>query len=171
MNPLSTNTDESTDEPKSKSQIKREFKQLQELGRQLVELSDKQLVSLPLSETILELILAAKKLKHGVFNRQIRLIGGRMPAEDVEGIQTGLDRIKQSHKVSVRQFHEVEQWRDQLMQGDEELFQTLMERFSTFDRQRVNQLIRNAKKEHEQNKTPKSARLLFQYLKTLNHSA
>jgi len=155
------------EEPKSKSQIKREFKALQELGRQLVDLPAKQLLDVPISDTMGELIATAKTLKHGNFNRQIRLIGSHMPEEDVDEIRLALDKLKQPHKQAVKQFHQLEQWRDQLLQNDAELFQELADQYANFDRQYVNQLIRNANKEQEQNKSPKSARLLFNYLKDL----
>jgi ribosome-associated protein len=53
------------------------------------------------------------------------------------------------------------------LEGNQELISELADKFENFERQHVNQLIRNAKKEQTNNKAPKSARLLFKYLSEL----
>jgi ribosome-associated protein len=75
-----------------------------------------------------------------------------------------LHKLQQPHKDEVKAFHQLEQWRDQLLLGDQDLLNEMASKFENFDRQHIRQLIRNAKKEQEQNKPPKSARLLFKYL-------
>ncbi len=152
------------DLPKSKSQIKREMHELLALGKQLVELPTKQLVDIPLSEKIRDTIVAAKTLKHGAIRRQLQYIGRLMQKEDEESIRTMLHKLQQPHKDEVRAFHQLEQWRDQLLLGEQDLLNELAIKFENFDRQHVRQLIRNAKKEQELNKPPKSARILFKYL-------
>ena len=169
MNDRQENDDfQEPEDVKSKSEVKREYKALQALGKELVELSPKLLVDVPISEAMQDMIATAKTLKHGTLNRQLRLIGRRMEEEDVDAIRVVLTKLKLPHKQKVEQFHEVENWRDQLLSGDSELFQTLADQYANFDRQYVNQLIRNAKKEQEQSKPPKSSRLLFQYLKDIH---
>ncbi len=155
---------ESDNQRKSKSQIKREMHELQALGKQLVELSPKQLVDIPLSEKVRDAIVSARTLKHGAIRRQLQYIGSLMPKEDVASIRTMLHKLQQPHKDDVKAFHQLEQWRDQLLLGDQDLLNELASKFVNFDRQHVRQLIRNAKKEQEKNKPPKSARLLFKYL-------
>ena len=150
--------------PKSKSQIKREMHELQALGKQLVELPAKQLVDIPLSEKTRDAIVAARSFKHGAIRRQLQYIGSLMPKEDEDAIRIMLYKLQQPHKDEVRAFHQLEQWRDQLLLGDQDLLNELAIKFENFDRQHIRQLIRNAKKEQEQNKPPKSARLLFKYL-------
>ena len=150
--------------PKSKSQIKREMHELQALGKQLVELPQKQLGKIPISDNLRDAVVAARSLKHGAVRRQLQYIGSLMPKEDEASIRKALNEIQQPHKDEVNAFHEVEQWRDQLLQGDQALLEVLANRFINFDRQHIRQLVRNAKKEQEQNKPPKSARLLFKYL-------
>jgi len=152
------------DLPKSKSQIKREMHKLQALGKQLVELSPKQLVDIPLSEKVRDAIVSARTLKHGAIRRQLQYIGSLMPKEDEASIRTMLHKLQQPHKDEVKAFHELEQWRDQLLLGDQDFLNELANKFVNFDRQHVRQLIRNAKREQEKNKPPKSARLLFKYL-------
>ena len=153
--------------PKSKSQVKRELQELQDLGKQLTELSDKQLVHIPVADELREAIASARSMKHGALKRQIKYIGGLMPEEDEDAIREALAKLQQPHKEEVNKFHELEQWRDRLLQGDQVLLDELASRFDNFERQHVSQLIRNAKREQELNKSPKSARLLFKYLTVL----
>lgn len=87
--------------------------------------------------------------------------------EDEVAIRFALDKADKPHKEEVDKLHKLEQWRDNLLQGDQDLFNELLGRFEDFDRQYVNQLIRNAKKEHKLSKPPKSSRLLFKYLSEL----
>jgi len=152
------------EQPKSKSQIKRELHELQALGKQLVALSDKQRINIPVSDKLRDAINAAKSMKHGALSRQLKYIGNLMSNEDEALIRLALDKLQQPHKDEVNDFHELEQWRDQLLQGDQVLLDELVNKFDNFERQYVSQLIRNAKKEQGLNKPPKSARLLFKYL-------
>jgi len=149
---------------KSKSQIKREMHELQALGKQLVGLPQIQLVNIPISDKLRHAVIAAKTLKHGAIRRQLQYIGKLMVKEDVASIRSALDKLQQPHKDEVNAFHEIEQWRDQLLRGDYDLLDELTNGFINFDRQHIRQLVRNAKKEQELNKPPKSARLLFKYL-------
>ncbi len=150
--------------PRSKSQIKRELHELQALGKQLVALRDKQLFHIPISDKLRDSIVSAQSMKHGALSRQLKYIGNLMPYEDEASIRVALDKLHQPHEDAVNKFHELEKWRDRLLQGDQVLLDELANKYANFERQYVNQLIRNAKKEQERNKPPKSARLLFKYL-------
>ncbi len=153
--------------PKSKSQVKRDLHDLKLLGKQLVELPDKQLINIPVSDQLRSAIISAKSMTHGALSRQFKFIGNLMKNEDESLIRLALEKSQQPHKDEVNEFHELEQWRDNLLQGDQALLDKLADKFENFERQHVGQLIRNAKKEHKLNKPPKSARLLFKYLGSL----
>jgi ribosome-associated protein len=157
--------------PKSKSQIKRELQELQELGKKLVELPDKQLINVPISDKLRDAILAAKTMKHGALSRQFKYIGNLMPNEDDVAIRKALDKLQQPHKDDVDALHKVEEWRDQLLQGNQALLDELANKFDDFERQYISQLIRNAKKEQKLCKPPKSARLLFKQLSKLQKTS
>jgi ribosome-associated protein len=155
------------DLPKSKSQVKRDLHELKVLGKQLVGLSDKHLINIPVSNKLKNAIIAARSMSHGALARQLKFIGNLMKDEDETSIRFALEKSQQPHKDEVNEFHELEQWRDDLIQGDQVLLDALVEKFENFERQYVGQLIRNAKKEQKLNKPPKSARLLFKYLSEL----
>jgi ribosome-associated protein len=89
--PISDNT---PPEPLSKSQRKRDMHALQDIGKTLVGLSDKQLAKIPLSEELLELIKAARTDKgRETQRRQLQYIGKRMRDIDVEPILKALKYI------------------------------------------------------------------------------
>ena len=154
---------------KSKSQVKRELRELHDLGKQLVELPEAHFLQVPVSDKFREAVAAARKMKLAALKRQLKFIAGLMQEEDETAIRSALEKLRKPHKQEVEQFHEVEQWRDSLLEGDQGLINELANKFENFERQRVGQLVRNAKKEQANNKPPKSARLLFKYLSELKN--
>jgi len=157
--------DEFEDE-KSKSQIKRELLELKALGRTLISLPVKDLDKLVLPERLYESVVKAQSMSHGALKRETGFIGRLIADEDHETIAANVAKLRQVHQGEVKQFHELEQWRDLLLAGDNDVMTMLHQQFESFDGQYVRQLVRNAAKEAKLEKSPKSARLLFKYLQT-----
>ncbi len=157
--------DEFEDE-KSKSQIKRELLELKALGRTLISLPVKDLDKLVLPERLYESVVKAQSMSHGALKRETGFIGRLIADEDHETIAANVAKLKQVHQGEVKQFHELEQWRDHLLSGNNDVMTMLHQQLESFDGQYVRQLVRNAAKEAKLNKSPKSARLLFKYLQT-----
>lgn len=155
---------------KSKSQVKRELQALKDLGRQLISLPKRDLDKLNLPEDLLEAILKAQSMSKGALKRQTGFIGGLIAEYDHDEIERNLNLLKQPHQGQVKQFHQLEAWRDRLLDGDDNVYGELISEFDDFDVQHTRQLVRNAKREAEQNKPPKSARLVFQYLQELQQN-
>lgn len=151
----------------SKSQLKREMLARRDLVKQLVALPREKLTALPLDETIRDAVAAAKKMERGALVRQLRYITGLIPEAEAALIARALEASAQPHRKAVHVFQEVEQWRDALLSGDDALLDDLVNRFAA-DRRHLRQLVRNASKERDLNKPPKSARLLFRYLAGLH---
>ncbi len=105
-------------------------------------------------------------MSKGALKRQVGYIGGLIANSDHEAINTKLQQLKQPHQGQVKQFHQLEQWRDRLLAGENEVYAELIHAFDDFDVQHVRQLVRNAQREAKQDKPPKSARQLFQYLQS-----
>jgi len=153
----------------NKTALKREMKILHDLGRELVDLADSKFETIPLSERMYDAIFSAKKMKKAALQRQLRFISSIMHEEKVEDIQLQLKLLAQPVQQSNDEFHKLEEWRDQLIAGDNELMNLLVDEINA-DRQHIRQLIRNADKEAQQNKSPKASRLLFKYLKELKET-
>ncbi len=160
-------TETHTDEVKSKSQIKRELHALHDLGKQLVALSDSRLRTLGLTEPLQTAIMDARRFKRGALKRQLQYIAGLMREVDAAAVQQALDGFQRPQQQEVEALHEVEAWRDALLAGDEALLDELVRRFQHADRQHLRQLVRNANRERQLNKPPKSARALFRELSSL----
>lgn len=157
----------STTEVKSKSQIKRELHLLHELGKQLVALPQSRLRVLGLTEPLQTAIMDARRFKRGALKRQLQYIAGLMREVDAAAVQQALDAFHRPQQQEVEALHEVEAWRDALLAGDDVLLDELVGRFLNADRQHLRQLVRNASRERQLNKPPKSARALFRELSSL----
>jgi ribosome-associated protein len=156
-----------TDEVKSKSQIKRELHLLHDLGKQLVALPQSQLRALELTEPLQTAIMDARRFKRGALKRQLQYIAGLMREVDATAVRQSLDGFNRPQQQEVEALHEVEAWRDALLAGDDALLDELVRRFQHADRQHLRQLVRNANRERQLNKPPKSARALFRELSAL----
>lgn len=155
---------------KSKSQIKREMQALRDLGKDLVDLPVAVLKKIDLSESVYEAVTLAQGLKREALRRQLQHIGKLLREEDETAIRQALVQIAQPQRDEVRAFHEIEHWRDRLIGGDDEIINQLVDRFPAAERQQLRTLVRNARKENELDKPPKSSRLLFKYLQELQLS-
>jgi ribosome-associated protein len=156
---------------KSRSQIKREMKSLQKTGERLVELSHDQIRDIEMPEPLMEAVFLAKKTKaHGARKRQIQFIGSLMRKIDVTSINDALHEIDRGRSARDAEFHMIETWRDDLINGKETPIEEILEKFPEADRQRLRQLVRNARKEDHEKKPPHSSRALFRYIKKLADS-
>lgn len=153
--------------PPSKSQLKRNAQAMIKLGEQLVALDEKQLHRFSLPENILEAINAARKIRqHGARKRQLLFLGKLLRLIDATEISSQLASLNTQSKQDAQAFHRLEQWRDKLLADDQALTE-LLNNYPAIDRQHIRQLIRAARKEQQQNKTPSSARTLFRYLRSM----
>ncbi len=155
-------------EPKSRTEKKKDAHLLQELGEKLITLSSQQILTIGLPEELLKEIQLAKILtKHGAYRRQIQHIGALMREFDPEPILQAVKMIEQGDYKKSRDFHQIESWRDELINGNESLLEDIFVNFPGAERQRLSQLVRSAQKEKIKNRSKKSARNLFAYLRQL----
>jgi ribosome-associated protein len=151
---------------RSKSQVKREMHALQALGESFITMNDKQLAQLPLSEEMLEAINIARKLPlKDARRRQIQFIGRLMREGNHEEIQAAVDKMQNRNDQHIHRQHQIERYRDLLIEGDKQIFQTFVTSCPGIDVQHLKQLIRSAQKEREENKPAASARKLFGFIR------
>lgn len=152
----------------SKSELKRQMTELQKLGEQLLQLQPRELEDMQLAEPLMEAVLLARRInsREGK-RRQLQYIGKLMRSIDAEPIRLQLLQREQGHQQINRQFHQLEQLRDQLIGNGVSEIDSVIARFPSADRTRLGQLVRAARKEQEQQQAPKSARKLFRYLREL----
>lgn len=150
----------------SKSEIKRDAEELKRLGAELVD-RENALDKIPLDTDLRDAIELAQRIKKEGRRRQLQLIGKMLRNRDVDPIRQALDKLKNRHNQQVALFHKLEQIRDRLIDDGDDAVAEVLNLWPDADRQQLRSLIRNAKKEKEGNKPPKSARLIFQYLREL----
>ena len=161
--------DDETDEHYiSKSQAKRDVEELQKLGGKLVKLSKSILESFQLDEKLMDALLLAQNIhSNSATRRQAQLIGRLMREGDSEKIRKKYERYQNQAVEANAHFHKLENYRDQLISQGDTAINQLLNQYPELDRSRLRQLQRNAKKETELKKAPKSARQIFQYLKEM----
>lgn len=158
--------DEEYDNIPSKTQRKKEMHALQDLGKQLTELSDNQLASLELPEDLRLAITEMHRIRQNEARRRhLQYIGKVMRKIDSDAIQTQLDALNAKHSLNVQLQHQIEHWRDQLLEGQADVLQQFIDKYPHVDIQHLRQLIRSAQKELSQGKPPAHARKLFRFLR------
>lgn len=151
----------------NKTQIKKEIKVLNALGKELIAMPDSAFKKVPVSDTMRLAIKDGQRFSRGALQRQLRRIAALMQHEDVDAIQLELARQKAPSKQQTAEFHQLEQWRDRLIEGDDKLLTELIDQFPVIERQHIRQMVRNAGIEKKREKPPKSAKALFKYLASL----
>ncbi len=156
------------DQEKSKSQIKREFADLQKVGEQLVALKPAQISGFAFSQSILDALEEYTRIKNRVAqNRHIRRIGKLLADEDVEAIREKLERLDSNHPDERRKIKLLEQWREKLISNGDSALSELTDICPDIDRHYLRQLIRAAQKEQQSSKPVAAAKKIFRYLKEL----
>lgn len=101
---------------------------LQDLGEQLVGLTETQLQSMALEEKLHDAVVAAAGIKsRGALRRQYQLIGKFMRDVDAEPIRLALEALQQNEKRENRIFRQAEHWRDRIVQGKPETLNEFFE--------------------------------------------
>ena len=77
-----------------------------------------------------------------------------------------MDAIQGVSKAETAKLHFLENYRDRLIAHDD-AFTKMIEQYPDMDIQNMRTLIRNARKEKEQNKPPKAYREIFRVLKEM----
>ncbi|RIJ87815.1 hypothetical protein RSP822_03285 [Ralstonia solanacearum] len=156
------------DTPKSKSQRKREVTALQDLGAALEALPKDRLAKVPLPEPLADALREARRItSHEGKRRQMQYIGKLMRAltdDDIEAIRRVLATFVGASKAETARLHAIERWRDRLIADDGAITEFIAAHPDT-DVQALRTLVRNARKETQQSKPPKSSRELFQIVK------
>lgn len=154
----------------SKSALKREMHALQEIGEELVALSKDALGRLDLPERLYDAVRQARNItSHEGKRRQLQYVGKIMRSlheSEVAAIRRALDAIKGVSKAETARLHTLERWRERLLADDDALTKLLADH-PRADAQQLRTLIRNARREQQQQRPPKAFRELFQVLREL----
>ncbi|QEM82216.1 ribosome biogenesis factor YjgA [Halomonas binhaiensis] len=154
------------DERPSKSQLKREMHELQELGERFIAMKPAERERFPLSDEFKRAIEETDRIRaREARRRHMQYVGKLMRKEDLEGIQAIFDEIEQTQVHREHAFARLEKWRDRLIEEGDEAVEAFLAEYPDTDRQALRQLIRNARKEREQNKPPTNQKRLFKLMR------
>ena len=149
----------------SKSQRKRELNELRETAEQLLNLSLEKIQNLAIPE-IAEAVLEGRRITKGnARKRHVQYIAKLIRKRDPEEIN---DLIKLFDPKSVRKgYRKLESWRNRLLTDHGQTFSAIVEEHPSVNRQHLQQLVRKAKAEQEEEEIGSSHRKLFQFLRGL----
>lgn len=162
---------ENDNQIKSKSQRKREMTALQDLGDKLVKMPDAVLARIELPDVLRDAVDQARKIKaREGLRRQMQYIGRLMREVDAEAVRRSVEAVELRHRGDVRAFHDLERWRERLIEEGDPAVDAFVSHYPDADRQRLRQLTRSARREQGVEGASRSARLLFRYLRDIQEN-
>jgi ribosome-associated protein len=161
--------DDFDDRPPSKSMLKRDAHDLQELGKQLVSMPDSRLKAIEMPERLRDALEAYKTTRsHEGKRRQLQYVGKVMRLIDAEPLREAVAEFQLGHARNALQLHQAERWRAELLQEDKDVLTAWVSEFPGGDMQQLRALIRNARKDAAaapEKRNGRAYRELFQYIK------
>jgi len=152
----------------SKSELKRDAQQYQQLAIDLAAMSNKQRERLPLSDDLIEAMVVADKIraKSEAYRRHINYISKTLRTTDnVADIEAAIELMLNKNNQADVLLNKIETTRTNLINSGDSLINDLLEEFPALERQKLRQLVRQAAKEAKAEKPAKGYKDLFQYLK------
>ncbi len=169
----------------NRTAAKRDINSLRTVAEMLVDLPVGKFEKLKLDPDLTTAINASRQMQKSALQRQIRFIIGIMKnyeQDDILKIQQQYEIMMLPIKKENTALHRLEDWRDKLIKGDNELLEKLVSQYGA-DRQYLRQLVRNINKElkkqeaddkgsddadkGDKKRMPKTARVLFKHLQEL----
>ncbi len=158
-----------TEDGISRTQAKKQRKELEELGKQLIGLSAAELKSAPLTEQLRDAAVDGQRMKKQAYRRQLLYLGRLLSelGEEVDAVRDFVEGGRRRDRSEDQAFHALELWRDRLLAEGDAAIDQLVGEHPQADRQRLRQLVRKAQEEREQERPPAAARRLFKDLREL----
>ncbi len=154
------------DEYVSKTRMKKEAQALQELAVHLTTLKAEQLAQVPLSADMLRAVEETKNIKKNeALRRHYQFLGKVMRSEDHEAIYAAVAGMKEEQDRMARLFHVMEQWRNELISGEQDVLERFIDEFPQTDRQQLRYLVRSAKGAVGSQQAAAHARKLFRFIR------
>jgi len=155
----------------SRSQQRREALDVLALAELLTGLPEGQLAKLPIPEDVLPHLRDARRItSHIARKRQIAFLAKQMRREDdaaLDAIRDALDANSEGSRRQVAEMHRAEDLRLRLLEGGDEALAAFIAEHPAANRQRLRQLVRNAKDDAARNKPPRAFRELYREILAL----
>ena len=145
----------------SRTDLKRESDELQDLGKELLTLRTDLFEAVGLPEKLVDALAEAKRITNFEGKRrQMQYVGKLMRKLEPELVQAARQALEEQHKGSATeklQLHLAEQWRDRLIADDDAVGQWLNISPAT-DSQQLRALVRQARKDAKPEKPGEALR-------------
>jgi ribosome-associated protein len=152
----------------SKSALKREMHDLQDLGEALAALPAERLAAAPMPESLRDAIVEYKRTRsHEGRRRQMQYVGKLIRQADAGPLREAVAAFKLPSAQATLQLHQAEAWRVQLVADDEALTRFAAE-FPGADLQQLRSLVRAARRDAAlppEQRHGRAWRELFQFIK------
>ena len=152
----------------SRSEKKRIYKQVEELAREVADLSDKDLKKFPGGPVIHEEILAIRGLKGGARKRQIKYLAKLLRQGPVDEIYLFVTNKKGSELHAKKLFHAAERMRDTLINEAMEVHQEYQAMQEPFEMDWQSEFITEILAEYPNLDEGELRRVIYQYVTTHN---
>ena len=151
----------------SKSQLKREMHALQGMGKQMLELSQEQLDSLKISDSLRRAIDESARIRQNEAKRRhLQYIGKIIRQEpDPEALQAAITAFSAGSDEHTRRHHLAERWRDRIITEGDSIVAEFLSHCPGADVQHLRNLARNSRKEAQKPQSAGHSRKLFRYLR------
>lgn len=154
---------------KSRTQIKKEYRELQNLGIELSNLPLYQLKQLDLPEELMEALEEGTKIKSKpAAQRHRNHIGSLMKNVDPEPIRKALQQLSDGKPVESENDIARREWIDKFLTGSSDAIEEFLTAFPHIERQTIRQLVKNTIKEKDAGKVGKERRSLKSLKKLIN---
>ena len=151
----------------SKTELKKDSKRIQALGRSIAEMSANEIKKFNFPINIQQAIDEFKAIKsNSAKNRQTQYLGKLLRAIDLTEAYVVMEQLRTNSQKGIQLDHFIEKWRDKLI-ADKDAITEFVSLYSSSENQTIRQLIQNSLKEKSSNKPPKSYRQLFQVIKVI----
>ena len=150
----------------NKSAQKREQAQIKALVTALLACPEAEWQAMGLNETVQKELRLARGMKaSGARNRQIKFIVRLLKDDGLEAARQWVEQRDLREAEARRRFHELEAWRDRLVEMGDQALGDYLQAHPETDRQQLRQLVRQARKERDTGKPAGAGKKLFRFLR------
>jgi ribosome-associated protein len=153
----------------SKTQLKQQSHDLQDLGKAVAELSAERFEAIEMPEILRDAITEFRRTRsHEGRRRQMQYVGKLMRHADEAALREAVAAATLGSARDTLMLHETERWRAELI-ADDEALTTWLNEYPDTDTQQLRSLVRAARRDAKdlvpEARQPKSHRELFQFIK------
>ncbi len=153
----------------NKTRLKRELAARTALVEAAVGLSDAELARLGLDAGHIAEIDRVRRIRpSGARKRQLKFCVKQLRDADLGPLAAYLQDRRSQQLAANQALHRLERWRDRLIEAGDPLLGEAAEEWPQLDRQRLRQLVRDARRERDHAKPAGAGRRLFRYLRELS---